>query len=1011
MKRSLPLVAVFFFSLLLASFFVGFSVNEPSQQSNKIYYAPYYVSSMTQNVNTTFNLPINPPDGISEVKSAVLNFQVYGAPTITFTLYANNKSCNPASFSIATTYASTGLLSFAFDCSNVIKTAGNYTLKMAPSKTTGATYGWMDFVYVNRPNGQAEVKGTEYFAGDRGTVFLQLVDAYGQPINSAACFADIYYPNSYDNNHTAFVAGVPMLYKEEGLYYYDFTVPPYTGVYMVLASCKYGHISRFYSTEDTLVYPVMTVNTGTMSGSSAVLNSYSDVQYVKLDVVTQKTDVNVTFNNVSASNSTTVSFGAFFQTQNVGTITGSAWNFTSGKFVPIATFATTGTAGTAPVPYDDYYGITIPHQPDLLQNGTVILRINSSAGTGIVYYNALWLNYYNFDPQYVPIYGSGELHISSEASTPFLVSTLCGDGTSNCARFFQNDTNYPFPEGSVYDNVTVFAQETKDSYWTYSTPTEIDCSALNRIIFKNATNGTWTEIPFTDLQQYTTSTKNCILQIPINATRGTTYYYYLEYGNYMKYAVLDDWRAVNKLNSTMSFVCDPIASANNWTFVAPIPSSMTLPTGNTEPNVTLALCSRLKDGIYWSGYFYNQSSYVSDAGNYQQYLTELEYYYEKVFRGVTALLQINSVNLLLNVNNTLFQNISEEILNVNASIHHSLALNISQLTTGQTQILANLSSVNSSIQTVSNKIDLLSSALNFMNSTIHSAFVGNFTQAFNTLFDIKTEISVANQSVHTAIGNNFTNTNALIISTNNTPTVDFTPVLSAIGSTNESLHGAIAVNTSEILSQIASVNNTPNITIDLTPVLSAINATNISLTNEIVSGNVQVVAYVYDAINSTNISLHEALSQNTSAVLSAISGVSAEVQNTNSTLTTLINGVAFYFDGLFSVHDTNMANNFTQTNNLILAVNGTVGTCPTANTISNTVWSAPSRTLTEWSTVIPAIWGSEENNCKVKTTLPVQTVGNTENEPAGYKVGNTESGTNCGIGCRVSGFVNGIFGG
>ena len=1359
MKRSLPLVAVFFFSLLLASFSIGFSVNEPSQQSNKIYYAPYYVPSMTQNVNTTFNLPINPPDGISEVKSAVLNFQVYGAPTITFTLYANNKSCNPASFSIATTYASTGLLSFAFDCSNVIKSAGNYTLKMAPSKTTGATYGWMDFVYVNNPNGQMEVKGTEYFAGDRGTVFLQLVDAYGQPINTAACFTDIYYPYSYDLNHTAFVEDVPMLYKEEGLYYYDFVVPPYTGVYMVLGKCRYGR-TDYRWLNDLSYFPSITATTGTIAGDPQVLDSYLDGLYVKHTDAGDKVGLNVTISNLTESNVSAISFSGFFNAEKAGTVTASVWNYTSGKWVALGTTSAIAT-GAGVSAQNDYFGfsLNVANASQVINGGVMKFWLNST-GTGVVWWNALWASVYSFDEKYVPIYGSGELHISSESASPLIVSTLCGDSTSDCAVFYNNFTNYPYPEGSIYDNVTVLAQETGDFEWIYETPSEVDCTAFNRILFRNSTNASWTELSFAGFNQKTTTQKNCALQIPLNATRGQTYYYYLDYGNYMKYGTRENINLVRKINSTAFLYCSQYS--HDWS--VPILHNHTVPVSSDELDTTIILCHQIFDGAYWSETYYAQGELIDTAGNYQQALIEGNYYQEKLFRSVTSLLKLTSINNLTSFNTSVTVNanltqVLTDIASTNRTVHSAMSVNFSQISTEHSQILSNLSSVNLSIQTVSNKIDLLSSALNFMNATLHSAFVGNFTQAFNTLFDIKTEIEIANQSVHTALENNFTNTNAIIISTNNTPvvdltpiindiqstnatlhdslnnlnlstvsndisslnsslsiqiaqvgnevavanaslhtaieanftqtnglivstnntpniTVDLTPVLSAIGSTNESLHGAIAINATEtnnliisvnntpvanltpvlsaissaegnlnlsiqtvqsdvqnsnstLHSAIVSVNNTPNITVDFTPILSAINATNISLTNEIVSGNagtVQAVAYVYELINSTNSTIHStltsmqsdlsnlqtqmsqtnqsihnaiydnftntnnlisgvnsgilgylgsnftlvnanlqlvntslsneiqtskseilsALAVNSSAILGDLSVLSGDVlavnntlytlvlpdlagirgdissanvtihsalannfsivlldiastngtlhyaiasefantnglitaldgalfnnfstinglikntndtlhsalasngtailslsysiqsdiqnanstllnalnsgfyetqsqiQNTNSTLTTLINGIAFYFDGLFGLHDTNMANNFTQTNNLILAVNGTVGTCPTANTISNTVWSAPSRTLTEWSTVIPAIWGSEENNCKVKTVVPVQTVGNTENEPAGYKVGNTESGSDCGIGCRVSGFVNSIFGG
>lgn len=75
--------------------------------------------------------------------------------------------------------------------------------------------------------------GTEYQAGDAGTVWLQLLRNY-QPINNGTCFVDMYYPNKIqmlDNELMFYLDG------SDGLYYRDFTVPSTVGVYMLSASC------------------------------------------------------------------------------------------------------------------------------------------------------------------------------------------------------------------------------------------------------------------------------------------------------------------------------------------------------------------------------------------------------------------------------------------------------------------------------------------------------------------------------------------------------------------------------------------------------------------------------------------------------------------------------------------------------------------------------------------------------------------------------------------------------
>jgi hypothetical protein len=78
------------------------------------------------------------------------------------------------------------------------------------------------------------VFGTEYQIGDNATVWLQLLRNY-QPVNNATCYMASYYPN----NHTKFFDDVIMNYlsNSDGIYYYDFTAPSTTGVYMVSAFC------------------------------------------------------------------------------------------------------------------------------------------------------------------------------------------------------------------------------------------------------------------------------------------------------------------------------------------------------------------------------------------------------------------------------------------------------------------------------------------------------------------------------------------------------------------------------------------------------------------------------------------------------------------------------------------------------------------------------------------------------------------------------------------------------
>jgi hypothetical protein len=435
MRKCLSLILLVFFLLAVPVFSV-----QPSQQYAKLFYSPYYVASMTQNVNTTFSVAISPPDGFSATQSAVLNFQVYAMPSVTFTLFVDGKVCSPSSFSINTQYAGASLLPFSFDCSNVISHSGIYTIKLLPSRDTGAIYGWLDITYSNAPkSGSVSIHGTEYFAGDTATLFLQLTDGDDAPINAALCKVDVYAPSSYNVSHIELLNDQNMILKEEGIYYYDWQVPNYTGIYMVNAKCSKATTIRYYSSEQTIVYPVVALQTGTISGTNQSLNSYEDNAYVSVDVATGVTSINVTFNNVSIANASEISYNTFFQAGSARDMTISVWNFTSSSFVPIANIVTVSRGGAiVKIGYDGYRSFSISNSSgallSYLKNQSMIFRVNTSGGAGIFDYNAIWLYATNFDYSYPPVLrGSGEIHVSQPNYTSIYNSILVANNSVHSA--------------------------------------------------------------------------------------------------------------------------------------------------------------------------------------------------------------------------------------------------------------------------------------------------------------------------------------------------------------------------------------------------------------------------------------------------------------------------------------------------------------------------------------------------------------------------------------------------
>jgi hypothetical protein len=216
---------------------------EQTQQYNKIYLNPFYQATMTANTNVTFNVTVNPPDGISTVNSAIITFngQINGQ-TQTFNIWVNGGACNTPTYSVATAFSTTGNVQFSFDCSNRITKSGIYNVTLRSSVNTGAMSGSLELTYMNNPGRKLEIFGTEYQVADNGKIFVQLLENSITPINNASCYLTVYYPNN-----TKWYDKTLMTYQptSNALYYFDFTAPSTTGVYMTDVYCEYYTTTQY----------------------------------------------------------------------------------------------------------------------------------------------------------------------------------------------------------------------------------------------------------------------------------------------------------------------------------------------------------------------------------------------------------------------------------------------------------------------------------------------------------------------------------------------------------------------------------------------------------------------------------------------------------------------------------------------------------------------------------------------------------------------------------------------
>lgn len=136
--------------------------------------------------------------------------------------------------------------------------------------------------------------GTEYQAGQNGTVFLQLLDVNRMAINNSLCRLTMWNPSK-----TLFLNDIQMSYllNSAGLYYFDFVVPNATGVYMLSARCNfYYNMTYLTSSKDSYVQATANAtNFGninyTVAGYASISAFHSYVQFNLSNFTTQATAV------------------------------------------------------------------------------------------------------------------------------------------------------------------------------------------------------------------------------------------------------------------------------------------------------------------------------------------------------------------------------------------------------------------------------------------------------------------------------------------------------------------------------------------------------------------------------------------------------------------------------------------------------------------------------------------------------------------------------------------------
>ena len=666
-----------FFLVLLVLLSSSVSALDNTQQYSKIFLNPFYRVSMVGGTNYTYNIAINPPDKIGSVINAIMSFnaQINGQ-TQTFSLWVNKQSCNPASYSVATAYSATGNIQFYFDCSQQIDKVGFYNVTLQSAVVTGAITGWLDLTYmtnatdyvagvglvnkctavdnvsqVNSVNSvdsvisvdsvkkidkpEMDIFGTEYIEGDDATIFLQLRDSDGAPIENATCVVDIYYPNLPNQVHPEWIDNGLMRYKEEGLYFYDFIVPFATGLYMVNAQCSYISQNNYYYTLASGYSPPRNVTTGTYVGDTFVLDDYGEWLYTQCDSGpagggTKQCDSWYEWNlsrgiSGELGNVTEMFVSYLGENNGANLMTMYYLNWTNLAWIALPntlTFKATASSGV-PIGVDEYLSNKIPLSNHSLKNSLVRVRIMTTSGSTF----KQWDNWLTIKTsQYVStiqeVKGSGEVHVSSlPAGTNryFRVDTCDGYTDGRCG-FFTNDGEFDLAEGELEHYFNFTATSTKQNNdINFNTPFTVDCSAIYWIKEYNGTD--W--VDFTDYEVYSQpASENCIITLFKDITSGTQYSFWIKEDNYMKWEVDYTKRISDDVNQSVYRLC----ANRNFTYVNPITESSVMPT-----DYITNMCYQFYDDQYWIDSYYQDSLGVGLAGEYASYVQEMRFYRRELY--------------------------------------------------------------------------------------------------------------------------------------------------------------------------------------------------------------------------------------------------------------------------------------------------------------------------------------------------------------------------------------------
>ena len=745
-----------------------------TQQYNKIFLTPFYRLSMSNNGNYNYLLTVNPPDHIASVITAIISFDIYISPSVNFTMSINGTPCNTQFYYVSTTYASAGQSRITFDCSNVIKKEGVYNLTLGVRlANTGSSTGWLDLTYMNNPFGSAKVSGTEYLAGEVGTIFLQLQDSNGNAVTNGNCYLNIYYPNQPNSSHAIWVNEAPMLYKSnsKGLYFYDLTAPDIMGIYMIEAECSYIYDNIWYYGEyDLINKPIRTVLAGTYTGDTVMLNSFEDWLYTQCGSSGGKVCEAYYDFNISDTNITALNLYYFGESQVTNTLYFYIWNWTSSSWITLpnslAFHGTSGGGGGYPSGVDEFVSNILPLGNTIAANKTLRIRtytIHTSAFN--MFDNYLSIRASKLGTLIQDVKGSGELHV--------------GSGNVTSVKNVENVSNVAY---------VGYVENASASFWELrlASATEYIAGELGSTIFQFTKVASGNPSPIND------GVCNVTIWYPNNTlflNKAGMYYLTGSNGLYYKNFTVPGTLGIYTIDAYC--IKGSTTAYASGTFHVSLEGQL-IQNASNPSSLILAVNQSLSNLILASNLAVNQSIW------------------NKLYTIQGELLNITNTLIQVNVS---VGNISVTVGQINVTLGN-MTINVSIDTTKLEQMIT---SVNDTLKNINSSVSIqltniqgdLTNIRNDINS-VNSTVLDVNSSVFNKLYSIQDELADITNTL-TGISNDIANLNGTVIGINATIMNKLYLIQDDLTSINDSINAlnfTANFNTTEIENLIESVNQT-----------------------------------------------------------------------------------------------------------------------------------------------------------------------------------------------------------